>query len=149
MDLSYDVKAGLYMAQGLLRHYAKGVSPTEVIALNIAFFGKGIIEPLFIIAKIQYLAPLEAATDRNKAWDPWNAYMLWTEDERLDEVILLQGPLKKDSITNMAVLAVPLFGIDSEKRAQAIIQRVSLHHSRRHGESCWEREIAAEMLVVV
>jgi len=22
---------------------------------------------------------------------------------------------------------------------------LSLHHSRRHGESCWEREIAAEM----
>ena len=124
MDLSYDVKSGLYMAEGLLRHYVKGVSPTEVIAIKIAFFEPSIIEPLFIIAKIQYLSPLETAPDRNKAWDPWDAFLKWTPERKLEEPILLQGPLKKGLISNMALLAVPLFSIDGEMRAQAIVQRI-------------------------
>ena len=126
MDLSYDVKVGRYMAEGLLRHYAKGVSPSQVIAVNIVFFDerRKVTEPLFIIAKILYAAPLEIATDRNKAWDPWVAYLDWNKERKYNEIILLEGPLKKDSVLRVSVLAVPLFTIDSETRAQEIVRSV-------------------------
>jgi hypothetical protein len=125
-DLSYDVKTGLYMAEGLLRHYAKDVSPSQVVAVNIVFFDVGgkVTEPLFIIAKILYAAPLEVATNRNKAWDPWRAYLEWNKERKHGEIIVLEGPLKKDSILRIAVLAVPLFTIDSETRAQDVVRRV-------------------------
>ena len=75
MDLSYDIKRGAYMSEGLLRHWVRSSEPNQVIAVNLAFWDDNadVEEPLFIAAKLVYAEPLSTVPDRNRAWDPWNA----------------------------------------------------------------------------
>ena len=54
IDLSRDVKFGLYMADGLYRHYVRDEAPNIVLAINIVFFDSRnkVEQPLLIAAKL-------------------------------------------------------------------------------------------------
>ena len=126
MDLSYDIKRGTFMSNGLLRHWLHNSQPDAVIAVNIAFWddrGK-VTEPLFIAAKLLYTDQLEKAGDRTKAWDPWYAYLDWTTPRLENEVSEAQPPAKRQDLRRAITIGVPLCSVTTEAHGHELIERV-------------------------
>src|SRR5580698_3737311 len=58
-NLSYDVKRGKYMADGLFRHYVRDNDELEVRAVNICFCDENdhnFMEPIFVAAHLSYVS---------------------------------------------------------------------------------------------
>ncbi len=70
-NLTYDVKSGMYMADGLFRHYTKGDDESQVRAVNLCFFDKKdphLDEPLFVAAHLAYSPPAEIGQEKSKRY---------------------------------------------------------------------------------
>jgi hypothetical protein len=123
-NLSYDVKTGLYMADGLFRHYVRDDALNIVLAINILFFdSKNKVEqPLLIAAKLLYASEVEYVSDR--AWDPWSAYFIWNKDRSYRKTIALEGAFKKGNLSRIAVAAMPLYDVTTESVLHEFVRPV-------------------------
>lgn len=126
MDLSYDIKRGMFMAEGLLRHWVESSAKDTVVAVNIAFWDETakIIEPMFIAAKLLYLEPVPTTPDRSKAWDPWSAYLSWTTDRKPWELLEAAPPQKRADLLRVVTFAVPLSSITTEAHGRDLLNKV-------------------------
>jgi hypothetical protein len=125
MDLSYDIKRASFMSEGLLRHWVHSSRPDTVIAVNIAFWddNAGLNEPFFIAAKLLYADALQTTPDRNKAWDPWYAYLNWTNQRKLNEIVEAKPPEKRADILRAVSIGVPLSSIVTEAHGAMILEK--------------------------
>ena len=129
MDLSYDIKRGAYMSEGLLRHWVRHSEPNQVIAVNLVFWddNANVEEPLFIAAKLLYAESLSNTPDRNKAWDPWYAYLNWMPKRMVGIVTEGKPHAKRTDLLRVASVGAPLASISSENVARELLQVVVDH----------------------
>jgi hypothetical protein len=129
INLSWDVKTGKYMADGLFRHYVRKDDETQVRAVNICFFDVNDLsfeEPILVAAHISYFSVAKNMPEKSKrAWDPWTAFASWNQEKVFNKRIVLDGPLKGGAIQSVILTATPLFSIHNQETVKALINAVA------------------------
>jgi len=115
-SMSYDIKKPDFMTDGVFRHWVHPSQADTVIAVNLAFWDDNVDlkEPFFIAAKIRYAEPLPNPWDRNKAWDPWHAYLSWTNPREVDLLSEAKPPEDRADILRAVSVGTPLSRIATE-----------------------------------
>jgi hypothetical protein len=123
-ELTYNVKAKFWMAQGVYRYYTKDAKPGLVEGLTVVFFDPLAEEPLFLTAELQYCMEAKKLI-RNvcDAWDIWWLYFDLTDKRELGRVYR-HGNIDNGRIEWAKVLAVPLLSIQSLTDAEARLKQI-------------------------
>lgn len=116
-DLTYNLRAQQWMAQGVFLYYPAG--ERSVDAITVSFLQDYSREPMFLIARIQYAGPENASTEEDefavvkslcKGWDLWYLYF---RGERLVNEVIEYRNAEKGRIELARAIAVPLYSIGS------------------------------------
>jgi hypothetical protein len=123
-ELTYQVRAQFWMAQAVYRYYAKDGSPGYVEGLAVVFFRKGVEEPLFLVAQIQYhMDPNKVISSVCQVWDIWYLYFKHADKRDLEAVNRFRN-IENGRIERAAVLAAPLLSIKTLADAMAALNKV-------------------------
>ena len=130
-DLTYNVKAACWMAEGVYRYYEAG--PRLVDGVTVTFFNKEAdTEPLLKVARIQYANPElgngpGAEEEGLKAvcgeWDIWRLLFEWAVDRELGKVLMFTDT-DQGRIAWARLIAVPLFSISRIEDVTDLMGRV-------------------------
>jgi hypothetical protein len=124
--LTYNVIADYWMAEGVYRYWSDIFDPAVVKALTVCFFGRGIAEPLLLVAQLNYLMEGGAETKTVcKEWDVWQLYFDWNDRPVTGEVMSSAGA-DKGRIKAAKLLAVPLYSITSVVDVVSLMSKVAL-----------------------
>jgi hypothetical protein len=114
-DLTYNVRAAQWMADGVFRYYLAGSRNVE--GVTVAFREDGATEPIFMIAQINYTGPAtDVASDEQMAavksvcreWDIW--HLFFNGSREMNKVIEYKDA-EKGRIESARLIAVPLYSI--------------------------------------
>jgi hypothetical protein len=114
-DLTYNVKAKFWMAQGVFRYWFKEGQPVAGITIIFHPWEGEIEQPLLVVGGIEYLSvSSENVREVCNRWDLWNLAMVWAlKPLNMGEVISLTRPDSKRTIEQMKAVVVPLFHVES------------------------------------
>jgi hypothetical protein len=113
-NLSWDVKRGFYMAEGLYRHYANANKPNCVRSI-ITCFGSNrepIPEPLLLLSELKYVSGSPTKGTVAGVWDPWALY--FAEDREHNKLIRFDAPYKAINISTAKLTGFPLYSLKSK-----------------------------------
>jgi len=125
-DLTYNVQAKHWMAEGVYRFYLAGSHRVE--AVTASFLEESTAEPMFLIGQIQYRCDnaleeeLTAIKRICTEWDVWSLYFDW--GERVHDVVLKYENIDDGRIESARLIAVPLFSIASIEQVVALKNRL-------------------------
>jgi hypothetical protein len=110
------------MAEGVYRFYVKAAAPDLVEGILVSFFKSKV--PLLLVGQIKYrMAACSSIKNVCGAWDIWDLYYTWNEQQDLEHVITF-GSLDNDRIEWAQVLAVPLYSIKRVENAEQLMAQV-------------------------
>ena len=131
-ELTYNVRAESWMADGVYRYWYRTDGP--VIAITVIFFRPDNKvqreEPLLIVGQIDYNEfdpkhPKEKCSE----WDLWWSLTDWgTQPFCLDQIREIIKPDDKqlDRITRVVAIAVPLFSIENFADVKELFHRIEI-----------------------
>jgi len=127
-ELTYNVKAESWMADGVYRYWYKTNVP--IIAITVIFFRPENTaqreEPLLLVGQIDY-NDFDSNHPKEKCneWDLWWSLTRWgTQPFRLEEIRELNKP--DDRIAKIITTAVPLFSIENFADVKQLFSRVGV-----------------------
>jgi hypothetical protein len=130
LDLGSTIGRKTYVAEGLIRLYARPKEHANVLCINICFFDRNdpkFVEPILVAANIIYESiPPDQSESPRRCWDAWHAFLDWAPERVFDQPITLTQPPKRPTIETVTVAAMPLFGIkniDDVKRLVELVGR--------------------------
>jgi len=113
-DLTYNVKADFWMAEGVYRYYANNAEPGKIEGVAVCFFHEGFPhfdEPLLLLARINYRLDNDLPIRQVcQEWDILKLFFDFREDRELDHVLHAQN-IEVGRIASASVLALPLYRI--------------------------------------
>jgi hypothetical protein len=127
-DLTYNVRADQWMAQGVYRYYDASAEGRGLVdGIMAYFFGRGPYhheEPLLIVGRIQYHLDGDAAIKGVcQEWDLWYALFDWGTGFELNRVLTPESP-DKNRVEWIKLIAAPLYSIQSMEDVVALMKRV-------------------------
>jgi len=131
-DLTYNVKANFWMAEGVYRYWIKEANP--LIGVTAMFYSsEGRLEqPLLVAGQIQYLD--DNAKTIKELCDPWHLWygvMDWAQSPScIGDVIELSNPDGKGTIHYMRLATVPLFNIETLDDVKDLFKRIGVEFSK-------------------
>jgi hypothetical protein len=112
-DLTYNVRAQRWMAEGVYRQYFHPSLPSVVRGLTICFIEPDIEEPMLLVAEIKYAGSESEIKTVCREWDMWQIYFDWAEARTNDKVISVANPDSDKRIRSALLVAKPLYSINS------------------------------------
>jgi hypothetical protein len=125
-DLTYNVNADFWMAEGVYRYWARKENLGTVKALTVCFFGRGIKEPLLLVSQLKYR--MDGASEIKsvcKEWDLWQLFFDWSDQTIADDMLSFAGA-DKGRIESANLVAKPLYAIAQLDDVAAMMNRVDL-----------------------
>jgi hypothetical protein len=130
-DLTYNVKADCWMAQGVYRYYEAG--PLLVDSVTVTFFNAQVdTEPLLKVSRIQYADTKLGRESASKEggprtvcseWDTWWLFFVGTENRELGKVLTFTE-VDQGRIAWARLVAVPLFSIERIEDVAELMRKV-------------------------
>jgi hypothetical protein len=124
--ISTTITAQWWMAESVYRYYVKSSAPELAEGLLVSFFHpqQKSKEPLLVVAQIKYLVFAGSLIkDVCKAWDTWNLFYEWNEQQALEKIISI-GHQDNGRIEWANILAVPLYSIKSVEAVELLMAQV-------------------------
>ena len=115
-----------YIAEGLIRLYARAGSEERVLGINICFYdGARLEEPIFVAANTLYRTSIRDNKEKlEMGWDPWCAFLKWNPNREYGTPVTLRNPSKRSTLEQVTVAAAPLYSLTSLQGALQIIDLV-------------------------
>ena len=125
-----SINTQAFLADGMFRHYSVDGKWGRSLAATICFFDlkrpERLPEPVFVAANLDYIDPSPDPNEKQKrAWDAWYAYVEWAPDRKFNEIIVLENPEQRESLTRVEFVAAPLYSITNLDVATSLIDRLS------------------------
>lgn len=124
-DLTYNVAAERWMAEGVYRFYSQKALPHVVRGVTISFIEAKTEQPLVLVAELKYVDETSEIKAVCREWDIWQLYFDWGSRKALDEVVALTSPDPSKRIQSGRVLAKPLYAINSIEEVAEMMNRVA------------------------
>lgn len=130
-DLTYNVRADQWMAQGVYRYYDASTERQGLVdGIMVYFFSRGPYdhqEPLLIVGRIQYHVESGAAIKGIcQEWDLWYALFDWGAGLEVNKVLTPGSP---DRIEWIRLFAVPLYSVKSMDDVVSLMKQVRKEQS--------------------
>jgi hypothetical protein len=125
-DQGSSIARRQYIAAGLIRCYVRTGREEQVLGINICFYGDAKLEePIFVAANTRYRTSTPDAREKlEMAWDPWYAFLRWSEHRVYGTPVVIENPSKRSTIEQVTVAAAPLYSITSLEAALQIVDLV-------------------------
>jgi hypothetical protein len=124
-DLTYNVRAQRWMAEGVYRLYSNRSHPSVVRGLTISFIEPDTDQPLLLAAEIRYADQKSDIKTVCREWDIWGIFFDSGGRRIYDEILssLVPDPTKR--IGSAQLIAKPLYSIKSVDEIAELMKRVS------------------------
>jgi hypothetical protein len=117
-----------YIAEGLIRLYARRSDADRVLGINICFYDENdpeFVEPILVVANTRYQTKTADPQEKLKrAWDPWYSFLDWAPERVYETAIRIEKPRKRGVIEQITVAAAPLYTITSLDAATRLVDLV-------------------------
>jgi hypothetical protein len=124
-DLTYNVRAQRWMAEGVYRLYSHASLPSVVRGLTICFIGPDVEEPVLLVAEIKYSDSESEIKTICREWDMWQVYFDWAGERTNDKVISVANPDSDKRIRSALLVAKPLYSINSLDEVTELMKLVT------------------------
>lgn len=124
-DLTYHVRAQRWMAEGVYRLYSHESLPSTVRGLMICFLGPDTDQPVLLVAQIKYADHKSEIKAVCREWDMWQIYFEYGVDRTYDNIISLSSPDRDQRFESVALIATPLYSINSMEEVADLMNRVT------------------------
>jgi len=128
LDLGSTIGRRTYVAEGLIRLYARPEEDARVLCINICFYDRNdpkFEEPILVAANISYQpAPPDQTEKLKRGWDAWHSFLDWAPERIYDQPITLARPPKRPTIETVTLAATPLFGVKNIDDVKKLVELV-------------------------
>jgi hypothetical protein len=123
-DLTYNVRAQRWMAEGVYRLYSNKSFPSVVRGLTISFIEDDTDQPLLLVAEIKYRGDALEIKAVSNEWDLWGTFFDWGGKRTYDEVLSFAAPDPNKRIDSAKLIAKPLYSINSVDEVEELMKKV-------------------------
>ncbi len=124
-DLTYNVRAQRWMAEGIYRLYSNKSEPGLVRGLTISFIEADTDQPLLLVAEIRYAERASDIKTVCREWDLWGLFFDWGGQRVYDKVLSFPAPDPTKRIESAQLIAEPLYSIKSVDEVAELMNRVT------------------------
>jgi hypothetical protein len=127
-DLTYNVRALRWMAEGVYRLYTNQSLPSLVRGLTISFIENDTDRPLLLVGELRYSDRTSEIKAVCKEWDLWGVFFDWGGQRVYDELLSFTAPDPNKRIDLASLIAKPLYSINSVEEIAELMKRVATPH---------------------
>ena len=124
-DLTYNVRAQRWMAEGVYRLYSNNAYSSMLHGLTISFIEANTDQPLLLVAEVRYADKSSDIKTVCREWDLWGIFFDWGVQRNYNEVLSFTSIDPDKRIESARLIAKPLYSVKSVDEVAELMKQVS------------------------